>query len=357
MIYVLIALGATLVIALLLFLLGSRLPQGSRKAVNIAFDSELPNFAPGKHAFADAGGVKIWFESFGDPSQETVLLIMGHSCSALVWPPHFYQPLVDMGYHVIRYDNRGVGLSDWMEKWGEPEKYNLEDMALDALAVLDAAGVEKAHIVGASMGGMIGQRIALNYPERVFSLTSIMSTGFFFDPELRQYNPVLAFKLGMLYLRYGLQRTEKSFSKLRLGIRHGIAGSSGKKFDMVTTVQETIFEIRNRNGFNVETKHQHGYAIKKSGSRLEELKDLSLPTLVVHGTEDPLVAPAHGKKYAALIPGVEELWVEGMGHTFPKQHIPAIMEAMQGIFSKGSKEAEKADLEVATQGDGRGGWR
>lgn len=331
--YVGIGIAVVLVLAVLWFFVGPILPKGSKAAMEEALRTEVPDYTPGKHAETTTSGVRIWYESHGDPTQETILLIMGHSCSALVWQPHFYQPLVEAGYHVIRYDNRGVGLSDWLPNW-EQNKYNLEDMARDAMAILDDLGVAKAHIVGASMGGMIAQRIALSHTERVLSLTSIMSTGFFFDPGVKQYNLKLAFIIGRLYLRYGFQRSEKSFMALRIGIREALSGPVESDRDLLETCRETLFEFRNRNGFNVETKTQHGYAIKKSGSRLEELGKIQVPTVVIHGDKDPLIMSEHAEKYAPLIPDAEFVMLEGMGHTFPKVYMPQIFEAMERVFER-----------------------
>lgn len=343
MIRILLGIGVFFITALVIVVFGPQLPRGHRSAVKEALSKPLPEFAPGRHGVTTLSGVKIWYEDFGDPAQETILLIMGHSCSALVWPKYFYESLVQAGYHVIRYDNRGLGLSDWTPAQiaigGEGWKYTLEDMASDALAVLDALEVKNAHIVGASMGGMIGQRLALSHPERVLSLTSIMSTGYFYDPDLRQVNPKLAWKVGSFYLRHGLFRTERSFMKLRLGIRDAISGPIGKDFDQVEVCQSTLYEIRRRAGYNVNTKTQHGYAIKKSGSRLEELKKLTLPTLVLHGDADPLVMPEHGEKYGELIPNAEVVWLKGMGHTLPESFMPEILEALESVFAKGRANA------------------
>ena len=130
-----------------------------------------------------ANGIDIWYETFGDPRLPTVLLIAGAFSQALLWAPEFCQGLVDGGRHVVWYDNRDIGLSEWMD-----EPYTLEDMADDAVGLLDALGIDAAHMVGASMGGMIAQLVATRYPERTLSLTSIMSSPGMNDPALEPLN-------------------------------------------------------------------------------------------------------------------------------------------------------------------------
>ena len=141
-----------------------------------------------------ANGIDIWHETFGNPSHQTVLLIGGAFSQALLWVPEFCQGIVDGGRHVVWYDNRDIGLSEWPD-----EPYTLWDMADDAIGLLDALGIEAAHLVGASMGGMIAQLVALRYPERTLSLTSIMSTPGWIDPSLDPIDempPTIAERVG-----------------------------------------------------------------------------------------------------------------------------------------------------------------
>lgn len=118
------------------------------------------------------------------PNGETIVLVSGHGQSKLIWPSYFYRPFLDQGYSVIKYDNRGLGESDWIIDWSKESPYTLEDMATDAIAILDSLNIEKAHFIGMSMGAMISQRIAISYPTRISTLTSVMSTGFYDDPAL-----------------------------------------------------------------------------------------------------------------------------------------------------------------------------
>jgi pimeloyl-ACP methyl ester carboxylesterase len=144
------------------------LPPGTDETIERVLQLELPDVVQGQTGYADSDGVEIWYESMepqGTP-KGTVLLVMGIGNDALAWPGYFIQPMVDAGYRVVRHDHRGTGLSDWMEDWDPAQPYMLEDMAGDGIAVLNALGVDKAHVVGISLGGMIAQQMAISYPGR-----------------------------------------------------------------------------------------------------------------------------------------------------------------------------------------------
>lgn len=159
---------------------GPQLPPKTDQLIREVLAERLPEFITGQTGRAMNGEVSIYYESMSgeDTSQGTILLINGYSSNMLYWLPYFYQPFLDAGYQVIRYDNRGIGMSDWLPNWTKKDPFSLEDMAKDGIAVLDELGIEKAHIIGMSMGGMIAQRIAISHASRALSLTSIMSTGF-----------------------------------------------------------------------------------------------------------------------------------------------------------------------------------
>ena len=145
---------------------GIQLPPETDEIVQEVLQSkELPELITGETGFANNGDVKIWYEKRvpTDSIKGTLLLVMGHSSSAMIWGSEFMQPFIDAGYQVIRYDNRGLGESDWITDWDKANPYSLEDMAKDGIAVLDAVGVDKAHVLGASMGGMIVQRMTLSH--------------------------------------------------------------------------------------------------------------------------------------------------------------------------------------------------
>ena len=276
-----------------------------------------------------ANGIDIEIEDSGaagggEPARPAVLLIMGLGMQLVAWPPEMVQALVDAGYRVIRMDNRDVGLSQKFGHLGSPNliwesikyklglpvkaPYSLHDMAADALAVLDALGVERAHVVGVSMGGMIAQRLALAAPKRVLSLTSIMSSSG--ARGLPQAEPQV--------MRVLLSRPAGSdpasvidhYVKLFRAI-----GSPG--FPLTDAeLRERISLAAERSAYSSGVQRQM-VAIVADGKRAAELTALRLPTLVIHGKADPLVPFACGEDTARRIPGAKLFGIEGMGHDLP----------------------------------------
>ena len=141
------------------------------------------NYSPTQSGKVRSNGIELYYESFGKPSNPAIVLIMGLDAQCVIWSMGFIEPLVKAGYNVVRFDNRDIGLSTWIDDWYRSTPYTLEDMAADTVGLLDALQIKKAHIMGASMGGMIAQRVAISYPERVLSLTSIMSSGYVLNPK------------------------------------------------------------------------------------------------------------------------------------------------------------------------------
>lgn len=312
------------------------LPSNTNALIQEVMASELPEFMTGKSGFAQNGNIKICYEFFENKTSNkgTILLINGHTQSLIEWPSYFLQPILDAGYQVVRYDNRGFGCSDWIKDWSRDNAYQLEDMARDGLAVLDHLGIQKAHLIGVSMGGMIGQRIAISYQDRVLSLTSIMSTGFYFDPQLVAPPKPFVLDLVKLTLRYKrtLHLTESKL-KFYLGIREMLRGK-GYELDTKMFLQQGFYELTKRNGLNAKGTDQHSYAIKKSGSRYDELKNIQAPTLVIHGAADSLILVNHAEKYAPMIPDSELLIIKGMGHDLPKEHTPIIISNILKLLEK-----------------------
>ncbi|MBL8770725.1 MAG: alpha/beta hydrolase [Phenylobacterium sp.] len=254
---------------------------------------------------ATNGRVELEYETFGDGAPETVLLINGLGSQMNRWPADFCGKLAARGYRVIRMDNRDTGLSTW---FGDGERYTLKDMAADAMAVLDAAGVQAAHIAGVSMGGMIVQRIAIDYPARVLSLTSIMSapTG-----------NVVATPEAMAVITTAPPDPKADFEAF---VAHGMKnartiGSPAYPWDEADLRERVIAE--HRRAFNPSGVVRQRQAIGADGDRTEELKRLKTPTVVLHGADDPLVQPIGGEQTAAAIPGAELRIVPGMGHDLP----------------------------------------
>ena len=283
----------------------------------------------GDDGYALNDGVKIWYDVHipQDTVRGSILLIMGLSADALVWPDFFYRPLVDSGYQVIRLDNRGVGNSDW-DAFDPNDPYSLSDMTNDAIAVLDTLGIKKAHIVGASMGGMIGQTLCIEHPERVASFTSMMSTAWPDDPEMPKIDMNVFKHIGINTIKYGLSGEIEDAIKLRIAIRELLMGDEKYQLNINGIVQLTRYNMEKRSGYNQKSGMQQTKAIELSGSRVEALKSLAIPTLVIHGKSDPLIPFEHGVKTAQLIPNAETLYIDGLGHTLPDMYADTIVYRM-----------------------------
>jgi pimeloyl-ACP methyl ester carboxylesterase len=277
-------------------------------------------------------GINIEINTMGNPSHPTLLWIMGFGAQLTAWNEDFMKLFVDQGFHVVRFDNRDCGLSfkhdgimvdtdkvvmaAMMGDTPPEVPYTLSDMAADAVGVLDHLNIEKAHIIGASMGGMIAQTFALEHPQRTQSLVSIMSvTG-----DLAYGTPTEDALAALVAApppdRAGYIESAKNWS---------IWGSK-KYFD--------LDEARDRAGreydrsFYPEGTHRQMAAIYASGDRSEALATLSVPTLVIHGTDDTLLTPSGGDRTAELIPGSVLLKVKDMGHDMPKPLWPLFVDAI-----------------------------
>ncbi|MEM1123987.1 MAG: alpha/beta hydrolase [Bacteroidota bacterium] len=285
--------------------------------------------------------VKLNYEITESESEqnETILLINGHSQVLTDWPSYFYTPLVEAGFNIIRFDNRGVGQSDWMVNYDKKNPYSLEDMATDIIAILDAERIPKAHIIGMSMGGMIGQRLAISHAERVLSLTSIMSTGHFYDKALTNIPFDFYKKLVAVSIKYPLySKKESTQLKLNLAIRQLQVGQGDYPLDHELILRRGLYELRQRDGYNLKVTDQHSLAIKVSGSRYQELGRISVPTLVIHGTTDPLIKLEHAEKYAPMIPNATTLFIEGMGHDLPPVFVPRMIAAIKKNIERTNRQ-------------------
>ena len=301
--------------------------------IKAAIESPLKNMV-GTEGYAENEGVRIWYDVHQpkDTIKGTVLLIMGLSADALIWPEYFYQPLIDSGFQVVRFDNRGVGNSDW-NAFDSDNPYTLSDMSNDAIAVLDILGIEKAHIVGGSMGGMIGQTLCIEHPERAATLTSIMSTAWTEDPEMPKIDMDVFKHIGINTVKYGLSGDVEDGIKLRIAIRELLMGSEKYDLDIESIAQLTRTNMEKRSGYNQQSGLQQTKAIELSGSRIDQLKTLNTPTLVIHGKTDPLIPFEHGVKTAKLIPKAQTLWINGMGHSLPKMYSDTIVSKMFDLIN------------------------
>ncbi len=255
-------------------------------------------------------GVSIAYTTAGKEENPAVLMIMGLMASHKVWGEEIVNALVDSGYRVILFDNRDTGKSENLDRLGKPNlywklamsylgvdfssPYTLSDMALDGIGLLDHLGIEKAHVVGASMGGMIAQSIAFEHPDRAKSLVSIMSTT------------------GAPHLSQMSERNEQNFRG---------AGEWDKK-------------AAHAYGFYPEAMPRQLTAIFKSGDRSEQVRSIKVPTLVQHGIDDTLLPPDHGEHTANLIRDSKLRIYENMGHNLPPEVLPLVIEDMVNFFKE-----------------------
>ena len=283
---------------------------------------------------ARANGIDICYEIFGEASAEPMLLIMGLGGQMVLWDDAFCEQIAVRGFRVIRFDNRDVGQSSkftggkrltWLEllklrflKIPVTAPYTLRDMAEDTIALMDVLGIRSAHMVGASMGGMIAQEIAITFPERVRSLISIMSTTG--NPKLpqpaREAISILMAPPPRSRDEY-IARFERNWKVLR-------AGRFPEDEALDRSRAERIFD----RGLNPAGVGRQIRAVLASGSRKERLRKVKAPTLVIHGTADPLVDPKAGQDTAVSIPGAKLMMVQGMGHAIPMAKWPEIIDAI-----------------------------
>ena len=282
-----------------------------------------------------ANGIQIEYETFGNPSARPLLLIIGLGGQMIHWDDDLCKDLAGRGHYVIRYDNRDVGLSTKFEAAGVPnlmevfgkimqgEKiqapYTLDDMADDGAGLLDALGIRKAHLCGMSMGGMIAQTIAIRRPERVLSLTSIYSTTG--NPQVPQPKPEI---IALLTAPPPSERQAFIEHMLRL-----MKAISGPGFPPDEPWTRKIMEETYDRSFYPEGVARQLVAILTQGNRVPALSSVKVPSLVIHGTGDPLVSVEGGKDTARAIPGAELMLIEGMGHDLPHGGAwPRIVEAI-----------------------------
>jgi pimeloyl-ACP methyl ester carboxylesterase len=285
-------------------------------------------------------GIEIEYETLGRESDPALLLIMGLGAQMIFWHEDFCGALVERGFRVVRFDSRDVGRSTWLDDAGMPDvmgvmaaalqggpveaPYLLRDMAADAAGLLDEIGIPAAHVVGASMGGMVAQTLALEHPQRVRTLTSIMSTT-----GSRHLPPARPEAMAALLTPIPVEREaaiERSVEVFR------IIGSRGFPFDEA--------EMRARatrafdRGVNPAGVARQLVAILASGSRREALGAVRAPTLVIHGADDPLVPVEAGRDTAEAVPGAELLEIEGMGHDLPRALWPTFVDAIVKLASR-----------------------
>jgi pimeloyl-ACP methyl ester carboxylesterase len=280
---------------------------------------------------AAANGIEICYDTCGDPGDPTVLLVMGLGCQLVHWDADFCRLIADRGFHVVRFDNRDMGGSTrWTDPVdlfavlqavgaGEPAfaPYLLSHMAADAVGLLDHLGVERAHLFGVSMGGMIVQSLAIGHPDRVATLTSVMSTTG--DPDV---GAPTAEAMAALLAPPATTRVEYQDAWVR---QASVWGSPGLYDE--AHLRRISGEAWDR-GYDPAGTVRQLAAILASGSRSVALAELAVPTLVIHGTADTLVQISGGERTAEVIPDAKLLVIDGMGHDLPAPLWPQLVDAL-----------------------------
>ncbi|GAB4010755.1 alpha/beta fold hydrolase [Nocardioides ultimimeridianus] len=271
--------------------------------------------------YATCGDLTLAYETFGSPDDPALVLVMGLATQMIGWHDDFCSLIADQGFFVVRFDNRDIGLSTHLDAAGVPDlsplfsgnpiteaPYLLGDMADDTVALLDALGIERAHVVGASMGGMIAQEIALRHPDRTATMTSIMSTP---APQIGAPTPAA---MGALLSPPPTTEDEAAERSVQV---YSVVGSPGFPLDTEGLRARGRESFRRAN--DPAGVARQLAAIHVSGSRIERLADLAVPTLVLHGEDDPLVQVDGGRTTAKAIPGARLVTYPGMGHDLPRE--------------------------------------
>lgn len=283
-----------------------------------------------------SNGLDLYYETVGDSADPAVLLIMGLGSQLIDWPDEFGQALAARGYHVIRFDNRDIGKSSWLDELGLPDVpglfggdlstvgYRLTDLAADTAGLLTALGVPRAHVVGASMGGMIAQQLCIEHPELVASLASIMSTT---------GNPAVGHNT--LDNPAGLMpvpgQGREAAIAAAANVYRAISSPGFEVSDAELTRRATASVDR---AYHPAGTARQFAAIAASADRTEALHTLTLPTVVIHGEADPLINVTGGRATAEAIPGAELLVIPGMGHDLPRAAWDQIINAITSNAAK-----------------------
>jgi pimeloyl-ACP methyl ester carboxylesterase len=290
------------------------------------------------------GGIALAHEELGDPGGVPLLLICGLGMQLPSWPDGFCELLTSRGYLVVRFDNRDTGRSTHldfappgplglMRKRWDPKQYTLAAMAADTASLLDRLGIESAHVAGISMGGMIAQTLAARYPDRVRSLTSIMST----TGASRVGRPALSTWLKM-FSRPARTKDDAADRAVRI-FRH--VGSAGYPFDE-SFVRELAGLAWDRDPLSAPATGRQLAAIVKSGDRTAEVARITVPALVIHGDRDRMVNPTGGAATSRAIPGARLETIKGLGHDLPRGVWPVITGLIDSHIRAAADAAQPA---------------
>lgn len=290
----------------------------------------------------DANGIAIAYESFGSNTNEAIILVQGTGATLLHYPVELCERLAADGFYVIRFDNRDIGLSTHLDSLGQPNweaivpfigtcepaplPYTLLDMAKDVTGLMDALHIDKAHIVGASMGGAIAQLVAIHFPERVLSLISMASSS---------GNPALPKGDEKALIVMATPPPATSDSDTLAGYLVNIYKALGAVDDIEVLRERALNHIKNRAWDPQSVNRQvAAVVIGENCDRREQLAQIKIPTIVIHGDTDPLVTIESGKEVAATIPGAELCIIKGMGHDISLKFIDTIADSIVRIAMK-----------------------
>jgi pimeloyl-ACP methyl ester carboxylesterase len=284
---------------------------------------------------AAANGIEIEYETFGKVGVPAVLLVMGLGAQMISWNDEFCELLAGRGFHVVRFDNRDCGLSTWMDEAGPADiagalsgeavpAYALDDMAADAVGLLDALGIEAAHVVGASMGGFIAQLIAINHPERVLTLTSIMS-----GPAHHESVSPTPEATAVLFVPPAATREDRITQEM--WIRKVLMGPADR-FD--EGAERARAERAIDRAYHPAGTGRQLAAVLSSQPRLQRLREVRVPTLVIHGLADILIPVENGRAVAAAVPGSRLVEIGGMGHDLPMSVWPQLLDEIVALSER-----------------------
>ncbi len=303
-------------------------------------------------AFAKSGELDICFETFGDPGHPPMLLIMGLGTQMIGWPDGFCTALAERGFFVIRYDNRDVGRSTYLRDRRPPSlrqlilrdkraaAYSLADMAADGIAVLDQLGLGRAHIVGASLGGMIAQTLAARFPERVLSLASIMSnTG-------HRWKGMPGLRIYPIFIRRPVRDREAAIEATLSTFK--LIGSP--EFETDDDELRRLADLSWDRGYNPAGSGRQLAAILAAGDRAREIATITAPTVVIHGTKDRMIPAAGGRETAKAIPGSRLVLIEGMGHDLPRGAWDRIIGAIADNARRAGRAAGSGSRRLTVAG-------
>ena len=298
--------------------------------------------------YVTANGIRLAYEEFGDPANPALVLMMGLGTQLIGWPVALCEGLADRGFRVIRFDNRDIGLSEKFENAHIPQAatlmlrsklrlplkvpYTLDDMAKDCVGLLDALNIDRAHLVGASMGGMIGQIVAARFGERLHSLTSIMSTSGNPKIPMARSDVVMA----MVKRSLGLEKITLE-STMAYWRKIGSPGFQPTDKELKKKILDSYYRSNYPQGYS-----RHMAAVLASGSRVRLLKQITTPTLVIHGRDDALVSVEGGIDTARNIHGARLEIFDGMGHDLPRGLLPDFIELIARHAHDSQQKAPQA---------------